>query len=95
MQGIKKHTHQDRAEVIKQLIPIIKDKYGENLVALAVEGSYVRDEDTDYSDLEMIVFLKENPKSKNWEMRRIVDGLYIVVVSETRQSYFTPRIEEN
>lgn len=55
--------------LIKEMIPLIKKKFGENLLALAAEASFARGEDTDYSDLELIAFVKELPGEKK------IDGM--------------------
>lgn len=86
MKGISIHTHNDRKIVIKKLIPIIKHKLKNNFIALAADGSYARSEDVDYSDLELVAFVKQLSK-KHWEIRKIINGLYIVVIVETKQSY--------
>lgn len=86
MLGIKPHTHEQRTQILNQLVPIIQKKFGENFVALAGDGSYARGEDTDYSDLEIIVFLKEIPDSVDWSEHKIFDGLLVVIVPETKDS---------
>ena len=58
MKGIKSHTHQERTKLIQQLIPNLRAQYDDNFVALAADGSYARNKDTDYSDLELVLFLK-------------------------------------
>lgn len=86
MLGIKPHTHEQRTEIVNQLIPIIQQKFGKNFIALAGDGSYARGEDTDYSDLELIVILKEIPNNVDWSEHRIIDGLLVVIVTETKDS---------
>ena len=61
MKGLKKHSHRDREKIIEEIIPLIKNKFGSNLIALAAQASYARGEDCPYSDLELIAFLKEMP----------------------------------
>lgn len=86
MRDIKPHTHKDRTEVIKELTPEIKKALGENLIALGVGGSYARNKDIEYSDIELVAFVKESLKVP-WEIRRIKDGLLIVVVADTKEEY--------
>jgi predicted ATP-dependent Lon-type protease len=86
MLGIKPHTHAQRTEIVTQLIPLIQKKFGDSFVALAADGSYARGEDTDYSDLEVIVFLKEIPDNVDWSEHKIIDGLLVVIVPETKDS---------
>jgi predicted nucleotidyltransferase len=86
MKGIKVHTREERNDVIDKVIPLIKSELGENLIALAVSGSFARNEDSLYSDLELLAFTKFDLKKK-WELRKIVDGLLVVVVVDTKESY--------
>lgn len=85
MHGIKLHTHEEREQVIQKISPLLQNDLKANFIALAVDGSYARKEDLDYSDLELIVFVKEVPK--DWNYRKIIDGMLIVVVAETKESY--------
>jgi len=88
MKGLKKHSHQDRKKVIQELVPLIKKKFGDNLVALAADASYARGEDFDYSDLELFAFVKKMPEGKSLEgMSRIRDGMLIELVWTTRETY--------
>jgi hypothetical protein len=88
LKGLKKHTHEERQEVIDRLVPLIRKKFGDNLLALASQASFARGEDFGYSDLELIAFLKEMPEGKKWGgMGRIVDGLMVELVWITRDHY--------
>jgi len=90
MKGIKKHTHQDREKIVEEMVRLIMEQFGDNLVALASQASFARGDDTDYSDLELIAFLKEMPESKNIDgMSRIKDGLLIELMWITRDAYIT------
>lgn len=86
MRGIKAHTHKDRHRFIQEFIPEIRKKLGENFIALGAGGSYARNEDKDYSDIELVAFVKK-PLKKTWEVRKIIDGMLIVVVVETKDEY--------
>jgi len=87
MKGIKSYNHNEREKIVQKLIPLIKDKFRENFVALAADGSFARGEDVDYSDLELIVFVHKIPKDTNWNIGKIIDGLLIEIVVETKKSY--------
>ena len=88
MKGIKKHTHADREKIVNDMVPLIQEKFGDNLVALASQASYARGDDADYSDLELIAFLREMPGGKEVEgMSRIRDGLLVELVWTTRETY--------
>lgn len=88
MKGIKNYTHAEREQVIEEMIPLIQKKFGDNLVALAVSASYARHEDVDYSDLELIAFVKTMPEGEHrGGMGRIRDGLLVELVWMTRETY--------
>jgi hypothetical protein len=88
MKGLGKHSHDDRLRVIENMVPVIRRKFGDNLVGLAAQASFARNEDTGYSDLEMIAFVKEMPAGKKWDgMGRIVDGLMVELVWTTKETY--------
>ena len=89
MKGIRRYTHRDREKIISEIVPQIKKKFGENLIALAAQASYARGDDADYSDLELIAFVKEMPEgSKGLEgMSKIRNGLLIELIWTTRETY--------
>jgi hypothetical protein len=94
MKGLKKHTHQDRRKVIEEIIPLVREKFGENLIALAAEASFARGEDMDYSDLELTAFVKEMSKNQDWDgIGKIRDGLLVELVWMTRESYLRRTLE--
>ena len=85
MQGIKLHTHEERNDVIDKVLPFLIDTFGDNLIALGADGSFARNEDLAYSDLELVAFFQEIPK--DWKYRKIIDGMLTVIVAETKTSY--------
>lgn len=88
MKGIKKHTHKDREKVIRDMVPLIKKKFGDNLIALAACCSYARNEDADYSDLELTAFVKTMPGDKPQDgLAKLHDGMLIELVWMTRETY--------
>jgi hypothetical protein len=88
MKLLEKHTHEQREEIANQILPKLKDKFGDNLVAFAAQASHARGEDFGYSDLELIAFLREMPSEKKWgAMVRVYDGLLIELVWTTRETY--------
>jgi hypothetical protein len=88
MEGIKKYTHQDRERIVREMIPLIKKKFGNNLVALAAQSSFARREDYHYSDLELHVFLKKKPRDKNQRgMSKIRDGILVELTWGTAADY--------
>lgn len=95
MKGLKKYSHADRQRVIEEIIPLVHRKFGENLVALAAQGSFARSEDFGYSDLELIVFLKQIPEeNKDWAgIGKIRDGLLVELIWTTRENYLKTTAE--
>lgn len=88
MKGLRKYSHHDREKIIQEMIPLIQKKFGENLVALAACASFARNEDTDYSDLELVAFLKKCPGEKEVDgMGKIRDGLLVELVWMTKETY--------
>jgi hypothetical protein len=86
--GLKKHSHADRQGVVERLTPIIQERFGENLVALASQASFARGDDANYSDLELIVFLKKTPDGQPWGgVGHIIDGLLVELLWTTRDQY--------
>ena len=92
MKGLKKYTHHERQKIIEKILPQIRRKFGDNLIALAAQGSFARNEDFDYSDLELIAFVKEMPVG-HWGIGKIVDGLLVELIWTTRENYIAETLE--
>jgi hypothetical protein len=75
--AIRPHTHADRTRIIEQLVPLFRQKFGDDLLAVASCASYARGEDQSYSDLELVVFLRNLPVGGDPYLQRIVDGMLI------------------
>ena len=96
MKGIKEHTHSERQKVIKEMTPLIRNKFGDNLLALAVCCSYARNDDHLYSDLELIAFVKEMPQDKTQGgLAKIVDGMLIELMWMTKETYLNTVLDVN
>src|SRR3989442_15325970 len=54
---LKKHTHEERLAISRQLSKQILDTYGDKIVAVLVTGSTAKNLDRPYSDLEMIAIV--------------------------------------
>ncbi len=94
MKGIKAHTHEDRTRVIEEMIPLVRKRFGDNLLGLAAQGSYARGEDGPYSDLELIAFLKKKPKGEMVSgMAKIRDGMLVELLWTTREKYLQRTID--
>jgi hypothetical protein len=90
--GLKPHTHEQRHAIIQQLIPLFRQRFGDNLVAIAADASYARGEDRSYSDLELEVFVHEMPgEGEDPYLQRIVDGMLIEVMYHTAEEYLKQR----
>lgn len=92
MKGLKKYTHQDRQHIVEEMLPQILEKFGDNLIALAAQGSFARNEDLDYSDLELIAFVREMPAGRHG-IGKIRDGLLVELVWMTREEYIAETLE--
>ena len=61
---------------------------GPNLLGLAVQGSYAREEDREYSDLELVAFLGELPADgPRLDGEQIYDGMMVDLVWTTEGEY--------
>jgi hypothetical protein len=88
MKGLQRYPHNDRQKVIEEMIPLIQKKFGENLIALAASASYARNEDTDYSDLELTAFVKSLPEGqRRGGMGKIREGMLVELVWTTKENY--------
>jgi len=96
MKGIKKHTHADREKIIRKLVPLIRKKFGDNLVALAACCSYARNEDTDYSDLELTAFVKTMPENQpQGGLAKLYDGMLVELMWMTKETYLKTTLDIN
>ena len=93
--GLKKYTHVQRTKIItKMMVPRIKKALGKNLIAVAADGSYARNEDTDFSDIELIIFVR-NKKNLPVGFRRIINGILVEGLYFTEQEYYRSTLEPN
>lgn len=93
MKGIKAHSHEQRSEILDRVALLMQKRFEDNLVAIAAEGSFARGEDKDFSDLEITVFLRRTPQNADWNIHKILDGLLLVIVFETKESFIEKYIE--
>lgn len=87
MQGLKPHTHDERLSIAQTLIPLFQQKFGDNLIAIALVASVARNADRAYSDLELLVFLHEVPTEGDPYLQRVYDGMLIEVEYVTEEQY--------
>ena len=91
MKGIKKYTHKEREKVLFEMVPLIKQKFGKNLLAIAARGSFARKTEGPYSDLELFAFLKEMPRGQKKlsyaKMHKIRNGLSVELIWITEKTY--------
>ncbi len=93
--GLKKYTHAQRTKIItKTIVPRIRKQLGKNLIAIAADGSYARNKDTDFSDIELIIFVK-NKKDLPLGFGRIINGILIEGLYLTEQEYYKSTVEPN
>ena len=60
----------------KSVVPMLRRELGKNLGAIAVDGSYARREDKGFSDLELMIFVRESAKIPRG-FSKTYDGLLI------------------
>ncbi len=90
--GIKPHSREERWAVVEQLIPLWKQKFGDNLLGIAVSASVARGQDNLYSDLELDVFLKEKPENQaDQYLQRVVDGMLVEAIYHTPGEFISER----
>ncbi|UCD05716.1 MAG: hypothetical protein JSV98_00300 [candidate division WOR-3 bacterium] len=93
--GLKKHSHTQRLRILKKLvIPALRRELGTNMIAVAVDGSVARHEDTAYSDLELMIFVK-NKRRLPHGFSRVHDGLLIEGLFITEKDYYKMILEPN
>jgi len=92
--GLKKHSHADRTHAIERIVPLLIKELGNNLIAIAADGSYARNEDVQYSDLEFMIFVKST-EDLPFGFSRIVDGMLIEGIYITEDQYYRTVIEPN
>jgi len=81
--------------VLKQtVVPTLRRELGRNLIAVAADGSYARYEDTDYSDLELMVFVKDKSKLPRG-FSKVCDGMLIEGLFITENDYYEMILEPN
>jgi kanamycin nucleotidyltransferase len=87
-ESLKPHTRAEREAVARALIPLWQRRFGDGLLAVAATGSFARGDDGAYSDLELIVFLRELPgPGEDPYLQRIVDGMLVEAEYVTEEAY--------
>lgn len=90
--GIRAHSREERLEVIEKLIPLWKNKFGDNLLGIAVSASVARRDDQAFSDLELDVFLREKPEKREEQyLQRVVEGMLIEAIYHTPEEFLRER----
>lgn len=85
--GLKKHSHAERSQILRKfIVPALRKELGKNLIAIAADGSFARREDSAYSDLELMIFVKDS-KNLPFGFSKIYDGLLIEGLFITEQEY--------
>lgn len=91
-ESLKPHTRAEREAVARRLIPLLQQKFGEGLLAVAATGSFARGDDRAYSDLELVVFLREMPRpGEDAYLQRVVDGMLVEAEYVTEEAYLQHR----
>lgn len=88
MKGLRPHTREERMAVAHGLVPLLRQKFGDGLLAVAVSASVARGNDRAYSDLELVVFLRDPPREGEPRyLQRIVDGMLVEAEYVTEAAY--------
>ena len=86
--GLRTHTHEERARVARRLLDGWRRVFGDRLVAVASTASFARGDDRPYSDLELVVFLRDRPgPDDDPYFQRIVGGLLVEAEYVTEAGY--------
>lgn len=90
MKGLRSHTHEERMAVARGLVPLLRRKFGDGLLAVAASASVARGDDRAYSDLELVVLLRNPPPAdEDPYLQRVVDGLLVEADYVTEHDYRT------
>jgi hypothetical protein len=71
----------------KFIIPTLRRELASNLIAVAVDGSVARNEDTCYSDLELMIFVKDK-RTLPHGFSKVHDGLLVEGLFITERDYY-------
>lgn len=86
--GLRPHTHDERMAVARALVPAFRRRFGEGLLGVALSASVARGDDRAFSDLELVVFLRDPPPpGEDAYLQRIVDGMLVEAVYWTEEAY--------
>jgi kanamycin nucleotidyltransferase len=74
---LRKHSHEERLTVAKQLCTKIVEKYGNKILAVCIWGSTAKKLDRPYSDLEMLTIVRDGVEtpSINYLYQGMVVGI--------------------
>jgi predicted nucleotidyltransferase len=87
-ESLKPHTRAERTAIVDALIPLWQRKFGDGMLAVAATGSLARGDDRAYSDLELVVFVREMPGAgEDPHLQRIVDGMLVEAEYLTEEAY--------
>src|SRR5947209_18333166 len=75
---LKRHTHEERLQLSRQLSKQILDTYGDKIVPVLVTASTAKNLDRPYSDLEMIAIVRDGVEIPIAQY--IHDGMSIQIV---------------
>ena len=76
------------------IVPMLKKELNKNLIAIAADGSFGRHEDRDYSDLELMIFVKDR-KHLPHGFSKIYNGMLVEGLFVTEKDYHATINEPN
>ena len=86
--GLRPHTHEERIMAARDLVPLLRRRFGDGLRAVALSGSVARGDDRAFSDLELVVFVRDPPPpGEDAYLQRVVDGMLVEAEYVTEEAY--------
>jgi predicted nucleotidyltransferase len=73
------HSHADREQYLHQVMEFLQTTYREHIEGIAVEGSYARQTDLEFSDIELTVLLTQKPTDLADDLLFMFDGCKVGV----------------
>jgi hypothetical protein len=91
VEGLRPHTHEERARIVDELVDLHRRQLGDNLLGLATQGSFAQARDGEYSDIELVAFLRTVP---DWaDCVQVWQGILIDIIWTTKDEYIA-RVKE-
>jgi len=94
VEGLRPHTRDERRRLVDELVELHRRELGDDLLGLATQGSYARESDGRYSDVELVAFVRTRAQTASWaDCVQIHDGILVDVIWTTKDDYIA-RVKE-